>query len=379
MISLDAFSELLQVLYATPLYPEQWGHFLDLICQHTGSRTGFLLCAGNCPWLAVQAQGGVRFEAAVIQNYEANYSGKDPFRLPMLRDGKMGLLDCDALVPVEVLLNTDQFRHLNGPAGHRYPTALLLTCSLRRLEVLAIWRSAEEGPMSPEGNRLLELLIPHLQSALEIRQVLGVAQQRVAGAEVMADASPTAAFLLTPRGEIRHCNEAAKSLLRAGDGLMQSNGTLRSADARAREPLRKLLQNASTVGFSQPACFPAQALSLNRISGLRPLQLLVSPVPQERNAGPDVTLLLLVTDPEKPVHLRDDLMRAHYGFTPAETEIANGLLTGYSLEEIAVLRHVTVGTIRYQLKNIFSKTGTSRQSDLVLLLTNLPHPPAEHV
>jgi len=83
-----------------------------------------------------------------------------------------------------------------------------------------------------------------------------------------------------------------------------------------------------------------------------------------------------VTDPEKPTYLRDDLMRAHYSLTPAETEVANGLLTGYSLEEIAALRRVTVGTIRDQLKNLFGKTGTNRQADLVRLLLNLPHPPS---
>ncbi len=72
------------------------------------------------------------------------------------------------------------------------------------------------------------------------------------------------------------------------------------------------------------------------------------------------TLLLLVTDPDRPVHLRDDLMRSQYALTRAETEVANGLLTGYSLEEIAALRHVSVGTARDQLKSIFGKTGTKR-------------------
>jgi DNA-binding CsgD family transcriptional regulator len=45
---------------------------------------------------------------------------------------------------------------------------------------------------------------------------------------------------------------------------------------------------------------------------------------------------------------------------------------GYSLEEIASLRKVSVGTVRNQLKAMLSKTGTSRQSDLIRLLMTLP-------
>ncbi len=45
---------------------------------------------------------------------------------------------------------------------------------------------------------------------------------------------------------------------------------------------------------------------------------------------------------------------------------------GYSLQEIASLRRVSIGTVRNQLKSIMDKTTTSRQSELVRLLMNLP-------
>ena len=102
--------------------------------------------------------------------------------------------------------------------------------------------------------------------------------------------------------------------------------------------------------------------------GRRALQLLASPV-----SGPGIaTVLLLATDPEEPVILRDDALREHYRFTAAETEVANGLLTGYSLDEIAALRKVKIGTIRDQIKSMLSKTGTSRQMEMVKLLLTLP-------
>jgi DNA-binding NarL/FixJ family response regulator len=83
-------------------------------------------------------------------------------------------------------------------------------------------------------------------------------------------------------------------------------------------------------------------------------------------------VLVLVTDPEREVSFPDTVLRELYGLTTAETEIANGLLTGFSVEEIAQLRRVSVATVRSQLKPLLGKTGTRRQADLVRVLSTLP-------
>ncbi len=112
----------------------------------------------------------------------------------------------------------------------------------------------------------------------------------------------------------------------------------------------------------------AKATLARADSARRPLQLLAPPVPGQGTGG----VLLLATDPEKPVVLRDDVLREHYRLTEAETEVANGLLTGYSLEEIAAFRKVKIGTVRDQVKSILAKTGTGKQSALMRLLLTLP-------
>jgi DNA-binding CsgD family transcriptional regulator len=227
--------------------------------------------------------------------------------------------------------------------------------------------------MPEDSNHLLSLLLPHLQKAMEIRQVLGVAQQRLAGADAMLDASATATFLLTSQGRVLHCNAAAESLLSEAGDLALKDGILTPAEPRCGEMLRKLFFNATFPFSSLSETKPVLALSLPRASGRRPLQLLASPLPLERRKRSKADLVLLITDPEKAVNFPDDVLRALYGLSPAETEIANGLLTGYTLEEISILRRVSLGTVRQQLKCILSKTGTARQADLAKLLMTLPH------
>ncbi len=58
MISVEAFSELLAVLYSAPLHPERWERFLDLLCEHTRSRSSFLMCADSRASLSVGHKAG---------------------------------------------------------------------------------------------------------------------------------------------------------------------------------------------------------------------------------------------------------------------------------------------------------------------------------
>jgi hypothetical protein len=50
----------------------------------------------------------------------------------------------------------------------------------------------------------------------------------------------------------------------------------------------------------------------------------------------------------------------------------SGPPAGYSLEEIAALRKVKIGTVRDQVKSILTKTGTSKQAEMIKLLLTLP-------
>ena len=378
MVSPETLSELLAVLYSAPLQQQQWQSFLALLCRHTDARFAVLICADTRLGLSIRSKAGSPEVERSIIVYNEQYGRSDPFRTAIIRTPRTGVVQADELLPNEGLLRTDMYRDVLVPLGARYGTILFLTVGLRRMEAISLWRNFDDGPMDEDGNRLLNLVFPHIQKALEIRQVLGVAQQRIAGAEAMVDASATPTFLLTWQGRVLHSNPAAESLLREADGLFLQDNFLLATDPGSREPLRNLLLNARPpipAAFENP---PSRILPLNRSSSRHPLQLLASPLAQKHRSRSSADLVLLVTDPEKPVNLPDDALRALFGFTPAQVEVAIGLLMGYSLEEIASLRGVSVGTVRNQFKAMLSKTGTNRQGDLIRLLMTLPQSAASN-
>jgi len=68
-----------------------------------------------------------------------------------------------------------------------------------------------------------------------------------------------------------------------------------------------------------------------------------------------------------------ELLRSHFGLTPAEAKLTLRLVAGDKLQSAAVKLDICYETARGHLKNIFSKTGARRQTELVvLIMTALP-------
>jgi DNA-binding CsgD family transcriptional regulator len=59
-------------------------------------------------------------------------------------------------------------------------------------------------------------------------------------------------------------------------------------------------------------------------------------------------------------------LKNRFDLTPAEARLVIDLVTGTSLKSSAKARGVSYETVRRQVKSVFRKTGTHRQSELVL-------------
>ncbi len=81
--------------------------------------------------------------------------------------------------------------------------------------------------------------------------------------------------------------------------------------------------------------------------------------------------LLLITDLERPIQLRTELLGLVFGLTATEARLARNLMAGKSLREAAARLGISEGHARQRLKSIFVKTGTDRQGELIALLAKL--------
>jgi DNA-binding CsgD family transcriptional regulator len=83
---------------------------------------------------------------------------------------------------------------------------------------------------------------------------------------------------------------------------------------------------------------------------------------------PEAAVAVLISDPELEIRPNQDLLRVLFGLTRRESAIATILMNGRGLKSAGDELHITVNTVRGHLKSVMSKTGTTRQSELVRLL-----------
>jgi DNA-binding CsgD family transcriptional regulator len=174
----------------------------------------------------------------------------------------------------------------------------------------------------------------------------------------------------------------ARYIVDLKDGFSLDDGRPRAARSSDDAALQQSIQQA-TQRVAREQLPEVAVMAITRPSGRRAFPLMVAPL---LNAPPESTLLdamavLYISDLEGGTLHRSEVLREVYGLTEAETQLVELLCDGHSLEEIAARRGVTLNTARSQLKQVFAKTNTHRQSELVRLvlaaIAPIAHPERE--
>jgi len=78
--------------------------------------------------------------------------------------------------------------------------------------------------------------------------------------------------------------------------------------------------------------------------------------------------VLVITSVARPEIACAEVIQGLFDLTPAEARVARGIAAGNTVDDLATEAGIAAGTVRQQLKSVFSKTGVSRQTELVAIL-----------
>jgi len=113
------------------------------------------------------------------------------------------------------------------------------------------------------------------------------------------------------------------------------------------------------------------AMSVSRPSYRRSFSLLVVPLPDDEDMSSDSgNVAIFINDPEKHNEPPTGVLARLYGLTDAEARLLQALIVGKKLETVSEDFGVSMNTVRSHLKQVFRKTGTNRQPELVSLVMN---------
>lgn len=189
-----------------------------------------------------------------------------------------------------------------------------------------------------------------------------------AGLEAALDASADAVALLDKAGEVRFLNRAMRRIVDEGDGLRLRGQTLVATDLTGSMRLQGAIGQA-LADPDQARLEPrALALFLPRPKKQEPLAVAVMaaiPFGAESEAA---AVVVHAIDPAADLTKWVRPACQAHGLSPVESNLVLQLLTGASLTEAAETLRLKEQTARSYLKQIFGKTGVSRQSDLIRLM-----------
>lgn len=234
--------------------------------------------------------------------------------------------------------------------------------SLPRIH-LSLFRASAADNFDAIDRRLLSRLGPHLERALTIHAQLDGRSAAIGEITDVLDVLRVAVLVVNSARRITFLNAAARGLLAQGDGLSSRNGVLR---ADAVEDNRQL---EVAVGAAALNPVRSQACSIRRRSGLRNYQVVAFALPRHaRGLGSFAAkVALFVFDPESGSELPQARLMRLLGLTPAEARLVAALAGGATLGDYADSAGITLGTARWTLKQALAKTGTDRQSSLIVL------------
>jgi DNA-binding CsgD family transcriptional regulator len=181
---------------------------------------------------------------------------------------------------------------------------------------------------------------------------------------------PIGVAFLNADGGVVAANRLAQGVINGGEGLYVANGGLAVELGGRRLKMRDLVAQLGAAGRTEGQ--RRQPLMVVRHSGKRPLTLLLSAVDERDDYAADIEAILFVGDPERPATFDHVRITKLYGLSKAESRVAALLASGYRLEQAAEILGVAYETVRKHLKQIFSKTGTYRQAELVRMIVTGP-------
>jgi len=227
--------------------------------------------------------------------------------------------------------------------------------------VVGFYRSSHEGPFEPAEERLLHALAPHLRRAMVLNLHIGRLElQRSAVAE-MLNHCERGAILVDAEARVLFANGVAEDILREGVGLRVKEGCLGTGAAMQTAALRRMIAGGS-------AGADRDTLTVTGSDG-RALSVLVLPVRAETTwlAQPAAAIVFVKDGQASGLPTREHVQQL-FDLTPAQAALACHILRGDGIQAAADRLGISRATARTHLLEVFQKTGTNRQAELVRVI-----------
>lgn len=278
---------------------------------------------------------------------------------------------------------SDFYNQTVRPTGTFHSATATLGYAASHRGFIAVGRRLGSDDFDAESIETLQVLVPHLVTALRVRHQVDAGEARTHSAYAMLDRLDIGIVLADAAARPQFANARAEAMAAEADGFALDPRGLAAALPAETRALRRAIAAAATI-----AATPAQSdtadtivrsatsavqttLPLSRPSLRPPLTAFVMPLSDARFEGTRAAshqVAVFLIEPSRPPGIDGRALAETYRLAPREVQVATLLAQGRSPAQIASKLGIGLGTVREHLKRALAKTATHRQANLVHLL-----------
>ena len=349
-------------IYEAALVPEMWSSVLESLSEAAGCTGGLLVSARDHKANRTVLTDSLRelHDRATNEGWWArNTRGQLLLTLPDTEFHS----DADHFSPEE-MAREPLYTDLLWPLGLGYATATHIQVPNGDTLILSLERPLDRGPVERQAVENLTALRPHIARSALLASRLAFERIQSANEAFGMTGLPSAA--IDAQGNLIDCNKLFEN--RRDQALIGAANKVRLANEDANQVLDQCLAAIRTGAPGLPLASRSIALPRTKDGDAAVLHLVpVRGYARDifTSAAYFVILTPLAGDRLAPA----ELIQGLFDLTTMEARVARALATGKDIDGTAQIFGISRETVRAHLKNIFAKTGFSRQTDLAAAIS----------
>jgi DNA-binding CsgD family transcriptional regulator len=374
MAGLEQVSSLIGDIYDAALDPALWPGVLHTTCDFVGGCAASLLSQHSSS-LSAQFYYSWGTDPRYTKLYQEKYIKINPGLVFILMSAEPGqiasMLD---VIPRDEYLRSKFFKEWVQPQGYLDAVHVVLEKSAFAYAGVAVVRNERQGFVDEEVRRQMRLVAPHFCRAVAIGKVIDLHKVEAAALADTLDGITAALFLIDAARRVIHANVSGQQMLREGRILRTVAGALKACDEKSDQSLQDLLAAVSTEGSSQASRVMVPLDAPNDGPHIAHLLPLTTGARRKASIAYSAVAAVFVRKAELDLPHPLEALASHYQLTSTELRVLIGVVQIGGVPEIADAFGVSRATVKTHLSRLFDKTGTSRQADLVKIVTGFASP-----
>jgi len=360
-------SDLLGTIYDTTLDRALWPDVLRRSMEFVGGSAATIFAKSP-----TALHGNVYYDWGTDPYYRQLYFDKyiklDPTTSShYFADVEQPIATAD-LMPCGEFLETRFYKEWVQPQGLVGFVSAVLDKSATRAALFGVFRRERDGIVDDEMRRRMGLIIPHVRRAVLIGNVLDLNTAEAASFSDALSGLAAGVFLVDENARIVFANRSGQIMLDDGQILRQKDRVLMAVDPRTRTALHDVIALASGADAAVGAIGIAVALSSPPEPWLARVLPLTSGARLHAGIACSAVAAVFVHRASLETRSSIETLSKLYSLTPSEQRVLAAVGEVGRISAVAEVVGISEQTVKTHLQNLFAKTGTNRQSDLIKLV-----------